>query len=214
MARTVRTRSAALYITALFFGFFCCFGVYLDAFQTIILPRRPTGRLRITPRVLSIDLATLFSAHAKAFGPAIARPGLQLVRAAFAAASAGGVGCAAGDRLWGDFLRAGNAIQQHVRNEHGDLAVLDRSLRKWDDTVHAGAGRCGAAVHAGAGGGDCGGGQRSRAGGARDQLCSGALSGVFRDGRWTSRCWMHGRDRHRRRRNCCDGTVSMGETRF
>jgi hypothetical protein len=29
-------------------GLFCCSGVALDAFQTIILPRRPTGRFRIT----------------------------------------------------------------------------------------------------------------------------------------------------------------------
>ena len=29
-------------------GFLCCSGVFLDAFQTIILPRRPAGRLRIT----------------------------------------------------------------------------------------------------------------------------------------------------------------------
>ncbi|CAN5491233.1 hypothetical protein BH10ACI4_BH10ACI4_27450 [soil metagenome] len=33
---------------ALIIGLICCFGVALDAFQTIILPRRPTGRLRIT----------------------------------------------------------------------------------------------------------------------------------------------------------------------
>jgi hypothetical protein len=29
-------------------GLFCCLGVALDAFQTIILPRRPTGRFQIT----------------------------------------------------------------------------------------------------------------------------------------------------------------------
>jgi hypothetical protein len=29
-------------------GLFCCLGVALDAFQTIILPRRPNGRFRIT----------------------------------------------------------------------------------------------------------------------------------------------------------------------
>ncbi len=33
---------------ALFAGLFCCGGVMLDAFQTIILPRRPVGRFRIT----------------------------------------------------------------------------------------------------------------------------------------------------------------------
>ena len=33
---------------AMIFGLLCCLGVSLDAFQTIILPRRPTGRLRIT----------------------------------------------------------------------------------------------------------------------------------------------------------------------
>ena len=35
-------------IFALIFGLLCTFGVVLDAFQTIILPRRPSGRLRIT----------------------------------------------------------------------------------------------------------------------------------------------------------------------
>ncbi len=33
---------------ALFAGLLCCGGVMLDAFQTIILPRRPRGRFRIT----------------------------------------------------------------------------------------------------------------------------------------------------------------------
>jgi len=33
---------------ALVFGLIFCSGVFLDAFQTIILPRRPTGRFRIT----------------------------------------------------------------------------------------------------------------------------------------------------------------------
>ncbi len=33
---------------ALIAGILCCLGVFVDAFQTIILPRRPTGRFRIT----------------------------------------------------------------------------------------------------------------------------------------------------------------------
>ena len=33
---------------ALILGLLCCLGVFLDAFQTIILPRRPKGRFRIT----------------------------------------------------------------------------------------------------------------------------------------------------------------------
>src|SRR5215472_16149742 len=33
---------------ALVAGILCCLGVFVDAFQTIILPRRPTGRFRIT----------------------------------------------------------------------------------------------------------------------------------------------------------------------
>jgi hypothetical protein len=37
-----------LHIVALIAGVICCTGVALDAFQTIVLPRRPTGRLRIT----------------------------------------------------------------------------------------------------------------------------------------------------------------------
>ncbi|RSL16302.1 ion channel [Edaphobacter aggregans] len=37
-----------MHIVALIAGILCCAGVALDAFQTIILPRRPTGRIRIT----------------------------------------------------------------------------------------------------------------------------------------------------------------------
>jgi hypothetical protein len=37
-----------LHIPALIAGIICCAGVGLDAFQTIILPRRQTGRLRLT----------------------------------------------------------------------------------------------------------------------------------------------------------------------
>lgn len=37
-----------MHIVALIAGVICCAGVALDAFQTIVLPRRPTGRLRIT----------------------------------------------------------------------------------------------------------------------------------------------------------------------
>jgi Ion channel len=37
-----------LHVVALIAGIFCCLGVALDAFQTIILPRRPNGRFRIT----------------------------------------------------------------------------------------------------------------------------------------------------------------------
>ncbi len=37
-----------MHVAAFIAGLFCCLGVALDAFQTIILPRRPTGHLRIT----------------------------------------------------------------------------------------------------------------------------------------------------------------------
>jgi hypothetical protein len=37
-----------VHVIAFIIGLFCCLGVALDAFQTIILPRRPTGRLQIT----------------------------------------------------------------------------------------------------------------------------------------------------------------------
>jgi Ion channel len=37
-----------MHIAALIAGMLCCLAVALDAFQTIILPRRPAGRLRIT----------------------------------------------------------------------------------------------------------------------------------------------------------------------
>ncbi|MEI9977819.1 MAG: potassium channel family protein [Edaphobacter sp.] len=37
-----------MHVLAFIAGLFCCLGVALDAFQTIILPRRPTGHLQIT----------------------------------------------------------------------------------------------------------------------------------------------------------------------
>ena len=37
-----------MHVVAFILGLLCCLSVVLDAFQTIILPRRPTGRLRIT----------------------------------------------------------------------------------------------------------------------------------------------------------------------
>ncbi len=37
-----------MHVIAFIFGLFCCMGVALDAFQTIILPRRPTGHFQIT----------------------------------------------------------------------------------------------------------------------------------------------------------------------
>lgn len=37
-----------MHVAAFIAGLFCCLGVALDAFQTIILPRRPTGRFQIT----------------------------------------------------------------------------------------------------------------------------------------------------------------------
>src|SRR5580698_3701173 len=37
-----------MHLVALIAGIICCTGVALDAFQTIVLPRRPTGRLRLT----------------------------------------------------------------------------------------------------------------------------------------------------------------------
>ena len=37
-----------MYVVTAILGLFCCLGVALDAFQTIILPRRPARRLRIT----------------------------------------------------------------------------------------------------------------------------------------------------------------------
>jgi hypothetical protein len=37
-----------LYVAGFIGGLLCCLGVALDAFQTIILPRRPTGRFQLT----------------------------------------------------------------------------------------------------------------------------------------------------------------------
>jgi hypothetical protein len=37
-----------VHVAPLIAGLFCCLGVALDAFQTIVLPRRPTGRFQLT----------------------------------------------------------------------------------------------------------------------------------------------------------------------
>jgi hypothetical protein len=51
-AKVVSTKGLLLrmhmHLIALIAGLICCLAVALDAFQTIILPRRPAGRLRIT----------------------------------------------------------------------------------------------------------------------------------------------------------------------
>lgn len=54
-----------MHIFALIAGVFCCLGVALDAFQTIVLPRRPTGRARITGLFFSLtwDPWTRFAAR-------------------------------------------------------------------------------------------------------------------------------------------------------
>lgn len=44
----IHLKDLGLRAAAFIAGIFCCLGVALDAFQTIILPRRPTGRLQIT----------------------------------------------------------------------------------------------------------------------------------------------------------------------
>jgi Ion channel len=46
--RCATLKAVLISAVALVFGSLCCFGVVLDAFQTIILPRRPKGRFRIT----------------------------------------------------------------------------------------------------------------------------------------------------------------------
>ena len=47
--RSCRVEKGLLvHVAAFIAGLFCCLGVALDAFQTIILPRRPTGRFQIT----------------------------------------------------------------------------------------------------------------------------------------------------------------------
>jgi hypothetical protein len=44
-----------LHVLALIAGVMCCLAVFVDAFQTIILPRRPTGRFRITRMFLILS---------------------------------------------------------------------------------------------------------------------------------------------------------------
>src|SRR5215469_6537253 len=45
---TAAERGGPLHVLALVAGVMCCLAVFVDAFQTIILPRRPTGRYGIT----------------------------------------------------------------------------------------------------------------------------------------------------------------------
>jgi hypothetical protein len=51
-------------------GAICLFAVLLDAFQTIILPRRATGRFRLTRLFLHRHLAAVGFSHQLASRPA------------------------------------------------------------------------------------------------------------------------------------------------
>jgi Ion channel len=44
----IRAKGPPVHVAAFIAGLFCCLSVALDAFETIILPRRPTGRFQIT----------------------------------------------------------------------------------------------------------------------------------------------------------------------
>ena len=57
-------KESSLHVLAFLLGVIFCSAVYLDAFQTIILPRRPAGRLRIT-RVFYIATWNPWSAVAR-----------------------------------------------------------------------------------------------------------------------------------------------------
>ena len=137
-----------MHLIALIAGLICCLAVALDAFQTIILPRRPAGRLRIT-RLFFILTWTPWRALAPRIGNMKAREqaysvygplSLLLLLVVVGAAAAGGV-CAV-------LLCDGVAVCGcDARAEATWLATLrHRSVCERDDAVYAGAGRCGSAA--------------------------------------------------------------------
>ncbi len=139
-------------VASLLLGLFFCLGVILDAFQTIILPRRPTGRFRITrlfylatwrPWVAGASLTANRKVREQIYsiyGPM----SLLLLLGLWAVLLVSGFGLI--------YFRPGNAVQRCT--EWASVTArqfTNRSLRKRNDPVHAWIGRCRAAEPPGAG---------------------------------------------------------------
>ena len=86
----------------------------LDAFQTIILPRRPVGRFRITKLfyVLTWTPWSWVARHTR--NPKVREQLYSMLRPRLAAASAHGLGAAAGLRIRSALLRPAHPIRRHA----------------------------------------------------------------------------------------------------
>ena len=104
-------------------GIACILAVLLDAFQTIILPRRATGRFRLTRLFYIVTWRPwVFRAQAAQFPQA--GDGLQLVRAAIADSAAGGVGGRHGGGLRARFLFPRQPVQRRSRSRDFPIGPL------------------------------------------------------------------------------------------
>ena len=162
-------------ILALIAGIVCLFIVLLDAFQTIILPRRATGRFRLT-RIFYIATWRPWAFFARRirnprkretafsyYGP------LSLIFLLVVWAGAMVLGFAL------IFYSPGQPLQR-CRTGAG-LSL--RPLRERDHDLHAGAGRRDAAERLGARARHSGGGHRARLSGRRDGVFPGSLQRVL-----------------------------------
>ena len=86
-------------------GVVCLFVVLLDAFQTIILPRRASGRFRLT-RLFYIASWRPWAFFTRRLRNPRHREGVQFLRAALAHPASGGVGRRDGSWFWSDLLRS------------------------------------------------------------------------------------------------------------
>ena len=135
-------------VAALVVGLVFCLGAVLDAFQTIILPRRPAGRLRITRLFLSGDVDAVDGVGAATrkregcgsrFTASIGPLSLLLLLVVWA------VLLVAGFALFFFAMGSPFADCDGDAGAGGSAHLPHRSLCERDDAVYAGAGRCGAA---------------------------------------------------------------------
>ncbi len=122
----LETERSMLHIAALMVGLGFGLAVFLDAFQTMVLPRRPSGRFRITRLFFLADLDAVVGGRQAHPEPQRARGGLWHLWTALAAVAAGAVGGFVDSDLWADVLRA--RFADHRARRAGDVERVWRSF--------------------------------------------------------------------------------------
>ena len=188
-----------LHVIASIAGVACLWIVLLDAFQTIILPRRASGRFRLTRIFYMVHLESLgIPDRCASHNTAQARIGIQLLRPPVADFSAGGVGGSHGGGFCAHLLSPWAVRFNDVAQPAGFPL---RPLCERNHDLYAGPGRCYAAKR-----------RTARAWSFWNRgrgwdfwpwswaifPCSTAHSRVAKS---AFRCWMRGPDRRRRLRN-------------